>query len=116
MGFITTFSIYNDGCDQIKTHSDEFAEKIYDACIGVYTRDNKTHQVGLGNHGNLITVQAPRHADAGTFYFHYGNFVWNVEEIEYGKDIEMIDKVIKNMNVTLKFLREKKKKLQSAKG
>ena len=70
MGFLTTFTVYNDGCDQIKKHPKEFAETIYNACS-----ERKTETYPLGNHCNLITAQGTRHADEHTIYVHMGNTV-----------------------------------------
>ena len=73
MGYLTTLTIYNDGCDQIEKYPKEFAEKVTQACCGSITRGNKSDSFGLGYHANLVTVQRPRHADDQTLFMHSGN-------------------------------------------
>lgn len=72
MGYMTEFMILNDACDMIKTHKDEFCEKIYDACIGgrreheMYKRLGyypDTYSMSLGNHCNPVEVRRAHHAD-----------------------------------------------------
>lgn len=76
MGYLTTFTIYNDGCDLVKKHPEKFAEEIYNGCLGVHSRDGRSSDsFGLGYHANLVTVQKPRHADDETVYVHSGNTV-----------------------------------------
>jgi hypothetical protein len=88
MGYLTTFTIYNDGCDEIPEHAVEFAGKIYDACIA----NRNVTSFGLGNHGNLVTCQKPRHASDNTFYAHAGN---TLIEINYFSQ-ETIDNMKRN--------------------
>lgn len=73
MGYLTTVTIYNDDASQIIKNPEEFAQKIYDATSGVYTRNGKSGYFGVGYHANLVTVQKPRHADDSTVYVHLGN-------------------------------------------
>ena len=68
MGYLTSFTIYNDGCDEILKHKEEFAEKIYKACSS-----NETTTFELGCHANLVICQKTRHADDTTVYVHMGN-------------------------------------------
>ena len=71
MGYMTEFMILNDSCGLIKTHKDEFCEKIYDACIGgqdhqMYKRLGyypDTYSMSLGNYCNPIEVRRSHHAD-----------------------------------------------------
>lgn len=77
MGYLTTVTIYNDGCDQLKKYPKDLAEKLYNACSG-----RERDYIGLGNHANLITLQKPRHADDHTLYMHAGNTVIDVYDAE----------------------------------
>lgn len=70
MGYLTTFTVYNDGCDLITKHPQKFAEIIHDACS-----NREADSYGLGNFANLITAQGTKHADEHTFYVHSGNTV-----------------------------------------
>lgn len=82
MGYLTTFTIYNDGIDLVKKYPEEFAEKIYNGAIGVYHDERQIYggsvSVGLGCHANLIEIQQNRHADDHTLYIHRGNCVTEV--------------------------------------
>lgn len=40
MGFITTFSVYNDECHKIKENPKEFALAVYDACCSARKMTN----------------------------------------------------------------------------
>lgn len=83
MGYLTTFTVYNDGCDLIKKHSKEFAETIYNACS-----NRKSDSYPLGNHCNLITAQGTKHADEHTIYVHAGNSVCEMNQwSNYTKDL-----------------------------
>lgn len=83
MGNLTTFTVYNDGCDLIKNHPKEFAETIYYACS---QRKNDTYP--LGNFCNLITAQGTKHADEHTIYVHAGNTVCEMSQwSNYTKDL-----------------------------
>jgi len=70
MGYLTTFTIYNDGIDQITQDCDEFCRKLRQ---GPYLRGTNTF--GHGNHCSLVKVQKSRHADDHTVYVHMGNTV-----------------------------------------
>lgn len=69
MGFLTTFTVYNDNCDEITKNPKEFAEEIYMACCNsnIGYRSNVFHGV--------IIPQKTRHADDRTIYVHAGNTV-----------------------------------------
>jgi hypothetical protein len=77
MGMLTTFTVYNDGIDNILKHPLDLAETIHNACSGTIT----DKQVPLGCHANMITVQKPRHANSSTLYWHHGNIVQDINEI-----------------------------------
>lgn len=69
MGYLTTFTVYNDDCDQIIKNPKEFAEEIYMACCN--------HNIGYRSnifYGAIIPQKA-RHADDRTIYIHAGNTV-----------------------------------------
>ena len=73
MGNITTFSIYNDGLDQIKANPIEFVDKVCEAASR-----NSQKEFGVGNFYNLVRCQGCRHADDTTIYIHTGNCVTEV--------------------------------------
>jgi hypothetical protein len=75
MGYITTFSIYNDGIHGLKDNPEQFIDKLISASHGAYSRDHNNESFGHGSHANLVTVQKPRHADDHTCYVHMGNTV-----------------------------------------
>lgn len=73
MGYLTTFTVYNDGVDLVKTHAQDFAEKVYDAAVGHDVCDLR-----VGNFSNLVKVQKCRHADDHTTYVHMGNSLFEM--------------------------------------
>lgn len=76
MGYLTTFTIYNDGIDRIRDNAQELADKIYEAATEVGgTRGGVDMDIAIGSFCNLIKVQKPRHADDHTIYVHMGNTV-----------------------------------------
>ena len=110
MGYLTTITIYNDGCDQIVKNKEKVADILYNACSGEYN-NNRLHYgntVGLGNHTNLFTVQKPRHAGDTTLYLHSGNTVIDVSEIKETDDWA-INAAIIEMEYRLKQLKKLKK-------
>lgn len=74
MGFLTTFTIYNDGVDLLldEKNAIEFAHKLYSHASGL---DVESDDVSLGNFANFCRAQKPRHADDTTIYVHIGNTV-----------------------------------------
>lgn len=116
MGYITTFSIYNDHVDLVKKHSEEFAKIIYEGSLGVHTRNGvNSSQVGLGNHCNLITIQSPRHANNSAVFVHYGNSVSNIDELENTDDVEFVEAVYHIVKRKFDQLKEKRKNLKNKK-
>ncbi|MBR9700645.1 hypothetical protein GOV11_02165 [Candidatus Woesearchaeota archaeon] len=73
MGYLTTFTIYNDGIDNILEESDEFCKKLHD--FGLL---QKVESFGHGTHLNLVKVQKTRHADDHTMYVHMGNSLYEM--------------------------------------
>lgn len=69
MGYITTFSVYNDECHQIKENPKEFANAIYDACCSIRK---------IPNIYNPLTIihQQPKHATELSLFVSYGNTVF----------------------------------------
>ena len=106
MGYLTTITIYNDGCDQIIKNKEKVADILYNACSGEYN-NNSYRTVGLGNHANLFTVQRPRHADDTTLYLHSGNTVIDVSEIKE-TDSWALNAAISEMEYRLKQLKKLK--------
>ena len=77
MGYLTTITIYNDGCDQIVKNKEKFADILYNACSGEY------------NNSRL----------------HYGNTVIDVSEIKETDDW-VINAAIIEMEYRLKHLKK----------
>lgn len=69
MGFLTTFTVYNDDCYEITKKPKEFANEIFLACSNpnIGYRSNVFHGV--------VIPQRTRHADDKTIYVHAGNTV-----------------------------------------
>jgi hypothetical protein len=82
MGYITTFSIYNDGLHLIEENPQEFANKIVEAASGTYKSwqpdAGYSSEISLGGFYNLIRVQKTRHSNESALYVHYGNCVTEV--------------------------------------
>ena len=74
MGYLTTFTVYNDDCDQITKNPKEFSEQIYNACCNpsINYRSNVFHGV--------VIPQKTRHADEHTIYVHAGNTVCEMNQ------------------------------------
>lgn len=83
MGYLTTFTIYNDGIDSIEKDSKKFCEKLHYAAIY-----GEQQSFGHGSFGNLVNVQACRHADDWTTYVHKGNCVTEVNP--FSNDFEKL--------------------------
>ena len=105
MGYLTTFTIYNDGCHLLKEAPAAFAEKLYEACLNHEVKD-----FGLRGFCNLVHVQKCRHADDHTMYVHMGNCVTEVNAYsqEFRDLLErhpaFADKLIKFISDELKHL------------
>jgi hypothetical protein len=110
MGYLTTFTVYNDGVGLIKANSQDFADKIYNAAIGSATCD-----IPVGNFANLVRVQKCRHADDLTTYVHMGNNVFEMnpysEETKklaernpdfFKKAVKFLEKEVKELKSMLK--------------
>lgn len=86
MGYLTTFTVYNDGLSEIKDNADKFAEVITEAC-----RSNSAKEIGLGCHVNLIKAQRPVHASDKAIFVHMGNCVTDVTS--YMGDMERLAEI-----------------------
>jgi hypothetical protein len=73
MGYLTTFTVYNDGIDLVKKNAQDFADKIHNAATSY-----EPCEIPLGSFANLIRVQKCRHADDHTLYVHMGNTVFEM--------------------------------------
>lgn len=111
MGYLTHFSVYNDGCDQLEKHPEKLAKILYDACNLGFINRRGDNQVGLGCYANLITVQEPRHASWWNLYFHSGNILTDVSKIREG-NTHMLTSAITQMEYELKRLKKLKKDLE----
>ncbi|MBI1968956.1 hypothetical protein HYS49_03520 [Candidatus Woesearchaeota archaeon] len=71
MGYLTTFTIFNDGLHLILEDSLDFCRRLYEQA----SRVTETNSLGHGYFATLVKVQKPRHADDCTTYVHMGNTV-----------------------------------------
>lgn len=118
MGYLTTITIYNDGADTLTNDTEKLGKKLQEACHGVYTRGDESGGFGHSYHGNLFTVQVPRHADSHTCYVHMGNTV--TEMNPHSKETkrlmeshpEFFDNLLKHMENNVKELKKMKKEKQ----
>jgi len=116
MGYLTTFTVYNDGCHDIPTHAKDFADKVHSACMS-----HKTKSFGLGMNANLVKCQKTRHADDHTIYVHAGNTL--VEMNPFSEDTkdalkvnpEFFKKMLKMMERQVKELKQLYKESQTEK-
>lgn len=69
MGFLTTFTVYNDDCDKITKNPKKFANEIYDVCC------NPNIKLGRYVFDGVVIPQRTRHADDKCIYVHAGNTV-----------------------------------------
>jgi hypothetical protein len=76
MGYLTTFTIHNDGIHLILKDCDEFCRNLYDTAVA-----GKVADFGHGCFGNLVKVQHTRHADDSTLYVHMGNTVMEMNAL-----------------------------------
>ena len=121
MGYLTTFTVYNDGADLLRKDTEELGEKLYHSCIGVYTRNGRSGDFGHGYHANLVKVQVPRHADDHTCYVHMGNTVTEMnpysEQTQYiiNNFPDFFNSMLKHMESTVKELKKMQKKAKEEK-
>ncbi|NBT57241.1 hypothetical protein EBT16_00495 [bacterium] len=118
MGYLTTFTIYNDGIDSIRDNAQEFADKLYEAASGGGV------DIAIGSFCNLVKVQKARHADDHTVYMHMGNTVCEMNA--YSKDTlktmmqhpaffeKMLDEMARQCRMLKKQLKEYKEEKNAA--
>lgn len=112
MGYLTTFTIYNDGVNLIKENSKEFSNKIFEASTGF---NDTSRELQIGNFVNLVRVQKSRHADDHTTYVHMGNCVFEMNPYSqetknflernpafFEKAVKFMEAEIKQLKVMLK--------------
>jgi hypothetical protein len=115
MGYLTTFTIYNDGAHALENNQAEFCEKLRHACLGVYD-NRRMDYFGHGSHANLVTVQKPRHADDHTCYVHMGNTVCEMnpysERTKYLAENfpEFFEQMLNHLERSVKELKKMKQK------
>ncbi|MBU2612274.1 MAG: hypothetical protein KKB62_00955 [Nanoarchaeota archaeon] len=106
MGYLTTFTIYNDGIELIRKDSNEFCEKLKSCAL-----EMKTDTFGHRNFTNLVKVQKSRHADDPTVYVHMGNTLCEMNA--YSKETKNImDKNPEFFKEMLDYMKGQVKKLE----
>jgi len=114
MSELTTFTIYNDGMDQIKINPEKFVEKLFIHSQGDLAKNTPT-SFGLGYYANLVKVQKPRDKDDQTCYVHISNMVVEMnpnseETLDIMKhNSDYFDSIVKHMEWTIKELKKIKK-------
>lgn len=85
MGYLTTFTIYNDGVHLLKDkkYQKKFCEDLYSAASR--TRE-KEEIISIGCFVNAITAHPPRHADDRTIYVHMGNCTTEINAFSKGTE------------------------------
>jgi hypothetical protein len=112
MGYLTTFTVYNDGVHLVKENAQDFADKIYDAAV---TPRSATFDIAIGNFGNLVRAQKCRHADDNTIYAHMGNSVFEMNPYSdetkklaernpefFKRVVKFLEKEVKDLKAILK--------------
>jgi len=116
MGYLTTFTIYNDGVSELEKNQVEFCDKLKRACYGGFSNTPRTDSFGHGSHANLVTIQKPRHADDHTCYVHMGNTLCEMNPYsEHTKYVaenfpEYFDQMLNHMENVVKELKKMKQK------
>jgi hypothetical protein len=80
MGFLTTFTISNEGIDNLDPNNPDFEKNAKELAFALFnagtgllaTPADGAVSVGIGNHANMLKIQIPRHADNNTIYIHSG--------------------------------------------
>lgn len=87
MGYLTTFTVYNEGLPLIRKYPGRFVDRIQEACLnmGPYSK-----MIGLGGFSNLVEAKPARHADDCTIYIHMGNCLTEVSR--YSQEFQSIIK------------------------
>lgn len=76
MGYLTTFTVYNDTAHFIKKDPKQFGEKVYQHICEMVAND---FSMEVGNWTTTVAIgQKFRHADVPTIYVHMRNSVTEV--------------------------------------
>jgi hypothetical protein len=81
MGFLTTFTVYNDAMSSGKEFWHELAEQIMEGHYEA-NRHGKAAEKRIGCHCSAVKVEPSRHADHHVLYLHWGNLVHVVAPYE----------------------------------
>ena len=74
MGFLTTFTVYNDAMSSDEEFWNELAEQIKEGHY-LANRHGEAAERSIGCHCAAVKVEPSRHADHHVLYLHYGNMV-----------------------------------------
>lgn len=111
MGCYTTFTISNDGLDNLLREGEEFSRKLYEAAVG----GGKT-QITHGNYGGLVNVKRVIHGSENVIYMSkhgtlYEMNAYSRETVELmQKDPEYFKGMLDYMDNTVKELKSEFKK------
>jgi hypothetical protein len=114
MGYLTTFTIYNDGLENIKDLPEQFAKAVYHGACSM-----ESQEYTIGNCGNMLKVHRTRHADDHTCYVHTGNTVcemnpFSAETKELNERYpEFFDDMLKHLEENVKKLKKMKKETEA---
>jgi len=110
MGYLTTFTVYNDFAHDIKKDPKQFGEKVYDHICGMET---SYVSMEIGNCFTTVAIgQQSRHADDLTIYVHMGNDVTEVNPYSrsfaelVNKNPQFVDKLINFIETELEELKK----------
>jgi len=77
MGFLTTFTIYNDKANNLANHPREITDKLLKACSGIFAKSG-VRKFTIGMEQDSVIVQTPRYHDDKTIYVHFENEVFEI--------------------------------------
>jgi hypothetical protein len=110
MGYLTTFTVYNDFAHDIKKDPKQFGEKVYEHICEMETGDVSLE---IGNYCATVAIgQHSRHADDLTIYVHMGNCVTEVNPYSrsfqelVNKNPQFADKLINFIEAELEELKK----------
>lgn len=113
MGFLTTFTIYNDGIGEIEKRPKEFANAV---CRGVSS--GASGRVSIGGFSNVLKIQRSRHSSDNAVYAHAGNTVTEMKA--YSRDAEEMcrknpnafDELLRVLESEVRELKKMKKEIE----
>jgi hypothetical protein len=111
MGYLTTFTIHNDGIDLIKEYPEEFCRKLHEASSSMAPQE-----FGIGYYANLVKVQRPRDSDDSTLYVHMDNELTEIRPLStqfvdlIWKHPRLVDKIIIFLEIVLDDIKSLKNK------